>query len=258
VSVTVGLRARRAAAVAVLFGVLVPGAALGTAQGEPAVPSPSPSPGSDGVQLYGQMCATCHGQRGEGTTRGPSLLRVGPATVDFQLSTGRMPLQLGQQYQAKHQPTVLSSEQISALVSYIDSLAPGGEPIPDVRPAGVADGRTLFVQYCAACHSAGGEGGALSRGQAAPQLSQATPTQVGEAVRTGPGLMPAFPESLLSSADVDALAKYIQTLQNRDGDLDRGGLPLGRLGPLTEGIVGWIAGVALLVLAVRWLARKSG
>jgi ubiquinol-cytochrome c reductase cytochrome c subunit len=244
--------------VAVLFGVLVPGAALDTAQGEPAVPSPVPSPGLSGVQLYGQMCASCHGQHGEGTTRGPSLLQAGPATVDFQLSTGRMPLRLDERYQPRHQPTALSSEQISALVSYVDSLAPGGQPIPDVRPAGVADGRTLFAQYCAACHSAGGEGAALSHGQTAPQLLQATPTQVGEAVRIGPGLMPAFPESLLSSADVDAIAKYIQTLQNRDGSLDLGGLPLGRLGPLTEGVVAWIAGVALLVLAVRWLARKSG
>lgn len=256
-SVVSALRTRRAAAVMILAGVLMPNAVVGTAAREPATPSPPAPAATTGSQLYGQLCASCHGQRGEGTSRGPSLLGVGSATVDFQLSTGRMPLALGQPYQAQHQRTTLTAEQISALVTYVDGFAPGGQPIPDVQPTGVADGRTLFAQYCAACHSSGGEGGTLSGANAAPNLMRATPTQVGEAVRIGPGLMPAFPESLLSAADVNALAKYVQVLQNRDGDLDLGGLPLGRLGPLTEGVVAWAVGLLLLVLVARWLGRKS-
>ena len=45
-----------------------------------------------GQELYQANCSTCHGLDGLGTENGPSLAEVGPASVDFMLSTGRMPL----------------------------------------------------------------------------------------------------------------------------------------------------------------------
>ena len=44
-----------------------------------------------GRRLFLVGCAYCHGQNGEGTAQGPDLRRVGAASADFQLSTGRMP-----------------------------------------------------------------------------------------------------------------------------------------------------------------------
>ena len=50
-----------------------------------------------GRKLFLVSCATCHGQNGEGVLSqdgnqlGPSLVGVGGAAADFQLSTGRMP-----------------------------------------------------------------------------------------------------------------------------------------------------------------------
>jgi ubiquinol-cytochrome c reductase cytochrome c subunit len=209
------------------------------------------------AMLYGQNCASCHGVRGEGTQRGPSLTGVGPASVDFQLSTGRMPL-TGEKYEPRHSEPKFSPAQINALVDYVTALgATGGPPIPAVQPGNPATGRDLYAYHCAACHSATGMGATLTNGQVAPSLMKATPTQVGEAIRVGPGLMPAFPDTALSDRDVDAVAGYVRVLQNERGDLDRGGLAMGRIGPFTEGVVAWAIGLALLVVVIRWLGSKA-
>jgi ubiquinol-cytochrome c reductase cytochrome c subunit len=243
-------------------------AGVSAAAGAGASPTPSGVPGAPpsvapsnpmtgrGGSLYGQNCASCHGNQAEGTQNGPPLVGVGSASVDFQLSTGRMPLR-GNAYQPSHQTPAFSRADIDAIVGYVSGFGGGGPGIPDVNPGDVADGRTLYVTHCAACHSAAGVGATLTNGQVAPSLMRSTPTQVGEAVRVGPGLMPAFPDTVLTSRDVDALAGYVQTLQNKRGDVDRGGLSLGRVGPFTEGLLAWVVGLGLLVLAIRLLGSRA-
>src|SRR5699024_596977 len=52
-----------------------------------------------GEALFLANCATCHGRDAagltdaDGSTLGPSLIGVGAAAVDFQVGTGRMPMQ---------------------------------------------------------------------------------------------------------------------------------------------------------------------
>ena len=99
--------------------------------------------------------------------------------------------------------------------------------------------------------------GALTGGQFAPSLAKATPIQVAEAIRVGPGLMPAFPDTVLDAREVNAIAEYVRALQGRHTATDRAGLPLGRIGPVTEGVVGWAVGLLLLVLVVRWLGSLA-
>jgi quinol---cytochrome-c reductase cytochrome c subunit len=224
-------------------------------------PSPTPSAGPSGLErgrvLFEQSCASCHGTAGQGTQRGPALVGVGPASLDFQLSTGRMPLSRERTEPVRREPA-LSPADIRAIVDYAAGLGGGGGPrIPAVRPTDVQLGQTLYLATCAACHSATGAGGALSNGQFAPSLANATPTQVGEAIRVGPGLMPAYPDTVLTDHQVDAIADYVRALQDKHGDIDRGGLPLGRIGPVTEGLVGWGIGLVLLVLVVRWLGSRA-
>ncbi|MFI6073999.1 c-type cytochrome [Actinoplanes sp. NPDC051343] len=237
--------------------------------GMPVLTTPPPSPSASmpasapaaptdesglGTRLYQQSCASCHGQQGEGTQRGPALSGVGPADTDFQLSTGRMPL--GKELHSDmHGEPAFSQAEISALVQHVASFPPGGgPPIPVVTEGDVRSGRELFLTYCSACHSAAGVGATLNNGRIAPSLSRATSTQIGEAVRVGPGLMPQFPPDVVSDDDVDAIAGYVAVLQNKHGDLDRGGWSLGRLGPFTEGAVAWVFGLA----AVAFLARRLG
>jgi ubiquinol-cytochrome c reductase cytochrome c subunit len=216
------------------------------------------TPGTDrGTTLYQQSCASCHGQRGEGSQRGPTIAGVGAASVDFQLSTGRMPL-AQEQYSDVHRDPAFSRSDIDAIVQYVAALPPGGgPPIPTVRDGDTKSGRELYLTYCSACHSAAGVGATLTNGRFAPSLQRATPTQVGEAIRVGPGLMPAFGADEIPDRDVDSIASYVQVLQNDRGDLDRGGFSLARLGPFPEGAVAWVVGLGLLVLLARKLGSRA-
>lgn len=202
-----------------------------------------------GLELYVPGCATCHGVGGEGTAQGPSLIGVGAASVDFMLSTGRMPLADPGDQPTRNAPRY-SPGEIEAIVAYVTSLGPGGAAIPLVAPASgdLSRGRELYVANCLACHGAGAQGASVGGGAVAPALDEATATQVGEAARIGPGLMPPFGEEQIDEQDLDALVRYVRSLRDLE---DRGGLGLGHVGPVVEGLIGWLVGLGLLVLVAR-------
>ena len=100
-----------------------------------------------------------------------------------------MPLAKPQAQSERHEPKY-NQTQIDQLAAYIASLAPGPAK-PDAATledgAKIAEGGELFRTNCASCHQAVGQGGALSYGKHAPALGDATPVQIAEAMRTGPG-----------------------------------------------------------------------
>ncbi len=210
-----------------------------------------------GRQLYLEGCSSCHGLEAQGTQTGPTLIGVGAAAVDFQVSTGRMPLaQPGAQ--APQLPVIYNDEQIAALAAYIASLAPG-PAIPtaeqyDYADADVALGGELFRINCAQCHQAAGEGGALTQGKYAPNLLEATPKEMYEAMITGPQSMPVFSDAQLSPEDKQAIIGYVRALQEAPSP---GGLSLGRLGPVTEGVFLATAVFAALIGAAVWIGIKA-
>jgi ubiquinol-cytochrome c reductase cytochrome c subunit len=207
-----------------------------------------------GRELFLTGCSTCHGTDGEGTAQGPDLVGVGAAAADFQLRTGRMPLAVPGE-QAVRKPPAYGDEEIEALVAYVASLGPGPAiPVVDVDGADVVNGGELFRANCAACHNAAGTGGALSYGHSAPSLLDATPVEVVEAMRTGPGQMPVFGEDTFTDAQATDVAAYVdRVLQHPD---NRGGLPLGATGPVPEGFVAWIVGFVVIGTALRWIVRS--
>lgn len=210
----------------------------------------------DAAGLYAANCAACHGPVGEGTANGPSLRGVGAASVDFMLRTGRMPLPAPGVPMTRGRPA-FSEDEIAALVAYVAAFGGGGGPaIPDVQVSrgDVARGRELFITNCAACHGAGASGDSVGGGFVAPPLLGVDPTILGEAIRTGPGVMPVFDEAQLSPADVDAIAAYLAHLRSRSAS--PGGFPLAGVGPVAEGYVAWLVGAGLLVLAARWTERR--
>ncbi len=232
----------------------------------PPLQSPPPPPSSPeqlaaGSQLYTQACTSCHGPDGEGMelsggVQAPSLVGVGAAAVDFYLSTGRMPLADTNVPQAVRKPPAFDADQRAAIVAYVVSFGPGGPPIPQVDPANanLSRGLELYLLNCAACHNATGIGGALSYGAFAPDLHQATPTEVAEAQRIGPGNMPVFGPETLSDAEVNDIVAYVEYLKHPE---DAGGAGLARAGPTTEGFVGLMFGLGPLLLFVAWVGTRA-
>ena len=216
----------------------------------------STGPAPDEVtRTYLRDCAVCHGNTGEGTERGPRIADVGTASVDYELTTGRMPLADPKDTPARSTPRY-APDMTQALVALVGSFGRGGVPVPDtdISSADVVRGGDLYRENCAACHQAIGSGGALYRREA-PSLRASTAVQVAEAVRVGPGEMPAFGPSALNDDDVRDVAGYVvDVLHHPD---DRGGLSIGRLGTVHEGAVAIFAGLGLLVLFSVWIEGRA-
>jgi ubiquinol-cytochrome c reductase cytochrome c subunit len=195
----------------------------------------------------------CHGQNGEGTQNGPSLIGVGAGAADFYLQTGRMPLTT-EKAEAEGGPRQFGQAEIADLDAYVASLGPG-PGIPDVSPGDPTSGQELYLQECAACHGSSAVGYTQVGGRTAPSLMNSSPETIAEAIRVGPNTMPQFPESVLDSSQVDDIVGYIQELQRADVR-GQGGATIGRLGPVTETLVGF-GGVAVLLVVIRLIGKKS-
>jgi ubiquinol-cytochrome c reductase cytochrome c subunit len=269
----VGFMHAGAAAHGVTTAAAGPTAASSTASSTTSTASPEAS-ANDAHTIYLRDCATCHGADARGTPYGPSLQGVGGAAVDYWVSTGRMPLvDEGRspkspqglappgQYVAdpdlqptRHRPDYPPAT-IAALVRYVSSIAPGGPPVPSVNlaDASLPVGGQTFRLQCAACHAWSGVGGALYQ-RAAPSLHAATPTQIAEALRIGPGQMPAFGTAAIPADQVDDVVAYVRYLDHPD---NRGGQPLWYLGPFAEGAVAILLGLGALLLATRWIGSRG-
>ncbi|HEX6967689.1 MAG TPA: c-type cytochrome [Micromonosporaceae bacterium] len=212
----------------------------------------------EGKALFEVNCISCHGRNAQGVEgRGPSLIGVGAASVEFQVSTGRMPM-ARQEAQAARKPPVFSDDEIRQLAQYIQELG-GGPQLPEGENLGadgdVAEGGRLFRINCASCHAYGGSGGALSSGKYAPTLMPATDRQIYAAMLTGPQNMPVFGDNQLRPDQKADIIAYIQdTLKDQE---DPGGFGQGRYGPVTEAIVVSLVGMVALVFASLWIAGKS-
>jgi ubiquinol-cytochrome c reductase cytochrome c subunit len=242
---------------ALLLGLVVVGLIYGAFTRTSAQASPAAQQDvTAGKALFQANCATCHGLEAQGTNEAPSLIGTGAAAVDFQMSTGRMPAkEVGPEMPRK--PVTFSQQQIYQIAGFIASLG-GGPPIPDSQQvstsrADTALGEQLFNANCAQCHNAGLSGGALTYGKYAPALTQATATQIYEAMLTGPEAMPVFSDGSLSPQAKRDLIAYV--LQTRT-EPNPGGFSLGRTGPTTEGLVIWIGGLGFLILFAMWITAK--
>jgi ubiquinol-cytochrome c reductase cytochrome c subunit len=208
----------------------------------------------DGRLLYVQNCASCHGNAGEGSsqanTQVPPLTNAGPAALDFYMRTGRMPLaRLG--LPAYEQPPTLTEDQIAAIIEYASAFSQGPE-IPTVTDGtDLGRGWQMYVNNCAACHGAAGEGGSVGPGVTAPGLHNRDGTTIAEAMLIGPGAMPKFQ---FAQADADNIVSYIHSLDNAPAP---GGFPLTGSGPVPEGLVAAIAGLGVMIVITRWVARRE-
>lgn len=240
-----------------LYTAFAPGLA---AQEQPLSPT-----AAEGKALYENNCISCHGRNADGVEdQGPSLIGAGEAAVEFQVSTGRMPL-ARQEAQAQPKPPIWQGEElernVAALSAYIQELG-GGPQMPaagtDLAATGegaVANGGELYRINCSSCHAFSGGGGALSSGSFAPSLAEATDRQIYAAMLSGPQNMPVFGDNQLTPDEKAEVIAFIQHLQE-DGD-PGGVFNLGRFGPTTEGLAIFLVGIVAVVFATLWIAGKS-
>lgn len=213
----------------------------------------------EGKKLYAVGCASCHGTGGQGSTDGPPLAGVGAAAVDFQVGTGRMPM-VAQGVQAPKKKVVYTQAQIDQLAAFVSSLGAGPSiPTKDqYSPSGadIGNGGELFRNNCAQCHNFTGQGGALTDGKYAPKLQGVSQKHLYEAMTTGPQNMPSFPDTIMPEKDKKDIIAYINAV-NGDKTVNNGGLTLGGLGPVSEGLFAWIFGLGALIVVAIWVAART-
>jgi len=251
----IGTAARLLAALTIvggLYTVFSPGMQAG------ADDTPVLSPAAaEGKALYELTCITCHGRNAQGVPdRGPSLIGVGSAAVEFQVGTGRMPL-AHQDAQAERKPPLLSLDQARQIGQYIQEIG-GGPVLPpgdDFHTGGdLARGGELFRVNCSSCHAFSANGGALSSGKSAPSMAESTDREILAAMLTGPQNMPVFGDNQLTAEEKRDIIAYIQNLKS---DRDPGGWGLGRYGPVPEGLAIFLIGMVAIVFTTLWIAGKS-
>jgi len=108
----------------------------------------------DGAAIYGEICAQCHGDNGEGI--------VGPSLVDRSFQSKNTDQDIFESINLGHEATamigwgdILSSEQIQDLVRFIREL---GSKTPDTSavPTFLKDVLPIFEKQCNLCHGAAG------------------------------------------------------------------------------------------------------
>ena len=212
-----------------------------------------------GRALFEANCSTCHGLQAQGSAAAPSLIGVGAASVDFQVGTGRMPLR-ADNVQAPEAPNAYTDEETAAMAAYVASLAPGPAIPPESVTTAVmegerlAEGNELFRTNCAMCHNVVGAGGALTRGKYAPSLEGTTGAYIYEAMVTGPQSMPVFSDTNITPEQKQSIISYIKHSQTEPSP---GGLALGSIGPVAEGLFTWVAALVALIACAVWLGRRA-
>ena len=254
-----GAAVRMLAALALAGGVYTAFAPGAFAEDTPQLSSAA----EEGKALFDNSCISCHGRNAEGVEgRGPSLIGVGSASVEFQVGTGRMPM-TRQEAQAEEKRPVFDKAETKQLGQYVQELG-GGPQVPagelteslEANPEVLAKGGELFRINCTSCHGFGGGGGALSSGKYAPSLHDAAPEEIYAAMLTGPQNMPVFGDNEITPDQKREIITYVK-MQLQE-DRDPGGLfNLGRYGPVTEGLAIFVVGITLLVFTSLWIAGKS-
>jgi ubiquinol-cytochrome c reductase cytochrome c subunit len=209
----------------------------------------------EGRQLYLQGCSTCHGVDLQGGAGGPTLIGVGASAVVFQVESGRMPLARGAA-QAQRKPAKYDRTQTDQLAAYVQSQGGGPElPMGRLDDGELALGGDLFRTNCSSCHNFAGVGGALTRAKYAPALDKASARVVYAAMQSGPENMPRFSDNTLTPTEKRAITRYVRFITTEQKD--PGGAALGHYGPVPEGLVAFLVGIGVCIVATLWIGARA-
>ena len=85
------------------------------------------------------------------------------------------------------------------------------------------------------------------------RLQQADATEIAEAVRVGPYLMPKFSERQIDQHTLDSIVAYVKSTRSLP---DKGGWGIGNIGPIPEGLVAWLLAGTVLLIVVRIIGER--
>ena len=71
---------------------------------------------------------------------------------------------------------------------------------------------------------------------------------------TGPQSMPVFSDKTITPEEKLSIIKWIKFAESEPA---LGGASLGRVGPVTEGLLVWTLGIGMLIGVAVWLAMKA-
>jgi cytochrome c oxidase cbb3-type subunit I/II len=188
---------------------------------------PSPDPNdlqaevSRGGTLFAENCASCHGFAGRGDGKASASLLPKPANLTTaRFSDERLSSVLWNGVAGSAMPPWrgLPTEDLRALIAYIQGLHVSGAAPATQETETLALGKALFVATCASCHGETGAGNGPAAGALAPaptnfHLKKPTGERAWDVLENGvPGTaMPPW-RSQLSADQRHALVAFVRSL----------------------------------------------
>ncbi len=180
---------------------------------------------SDGLLVYAESCAACHGSNGAGTVIAPAIdsadLRATPKDETIQLVNTGVPGTLMASWQNLLQP-----DQISSVVDLIyrwPEMVQAGFEFPEVEvmsipssPELIADGQRLFNIACKSCHGVDGYGSPMAPALNNQIFLTETPDAVMYQIIAGgvpETLMPAW-GSRLTDQELQSLVAFLRSQES--------------------------------------------
>jgi mono/diheme cytochrome c family protein len=189
----------------------------------------------DGATIYGAICSSCHGAKGQGmrypglppfpAIAGRDFLEL--ASDEFINETVRRGRPGRQMLAWGEKDGGLRGDEIIAVVAYLRILGGGVQAIPDTAPrrwvrGDPGAGSHFYARYCAGCHGKNGEGvegPALNNPQL---LTAATDRFLVETIKRGRRgtamegfLQPTPARPALSEAEIEAIVAFIRSWEGK-------------------------------------------
>ncbi len=243
-----------------------------------ALPVPSAAPGEPvanvdrGRELYGRMCAVCHGAHGEGyrADAAPALAQpdflasVSDEFLDFAIAIGRARTPMSAWRTDQGGP--LSAADIKSIIAFLRTWGGPKATLDESNVHGdIPRGKAIFASKCESCHGKNAKSVHILNRQ---WLTYAKPAFTRYAIAKGrpPTPMEGFAESLGKDGVEDVLG-YLRSLpawlvpgelvgSSRPPPIPLGPLPLNPHGPLPHGFRPFPAATSLAVIW-RELRRRA-
>jgi mono/diheme cytochrome c family protein len=177
---------------------------LSDAQAPPPADAGPPPPPPTGREVFALVCASCHGDDGEGTANGPQIESPVVGYATWVVRNGRARTRYPNPMVAYPEAAV-SADQLTEILTWLRSF-----PKPQT-------GEGLYTRFCGNCHGPQGRGGRT-------EGIGGNLGDIRERVRRGHGgsnyaseYMPAWGPDELSDNDLALIAQYLSTF-GRGGD----------------------------------------